>query len=558
MDRVTKYAKEVVAGNIIAGELATLSCKRHLEDIKKSKTKKFRYKFDKDLANRAISFFSLLNHSKGEKAGEVIELELWQCFRIGSVFGWISKDTGLRRFKTAYSQVARKNGKSTEAAGVGLYLLTLDGEQGAEVYTAATKRDQAKIIFEEAKRMVNSSPHIKKHLEVLTNNINMPMTNSKFEPLSSDDKTLDGLNVHGGLIDELHAHKTRDVFDVIESATGARTQPLIWIVTTAGFDINGICYEQYEYSIKILKGIVEDDSYFCYIAQPDEGDDLFSVETWKKANPNLGVSVYLETMEDNARKAKEIPTALNNFMTKRLNMWVNAESAWINMVKFDECVEENKDFKIDDLKGLPCYCGVDLSATTDITAVTLVFKLQNGKYAWITKCFLPEEDIREKETRDKVSYTTWDREGYLILTPGSVVDYSWIESYIMEMAKIYDIQEIDYDPWNATQFANNMMNEGFECVEVRQGYRTMSEPTKDIEKLIIEKKLITFNNPILKWAFSNCVAKIDPAGNVKLDKSKATQKIDPVISGVTAHVRAMLGGNNLDIENYIMKDEWIL
>lgn len=556
LDRVTKYAKEVLAGNIVAGELVKLACQRHMDDLKKSKTRAYSYKFDIERAERSIDFFGLLRHSKGDKAGDAIELELWQCFRIGSVFGWVEKKTGLRRFFEAYNQVARKNGKSTEAAGIGIELLTIDGEQGAEIYSAATKRDQARIIFEEAKRMVRASSHIKKHIDIFQLNMNMPKTNSKFEPLSADANSLDGLNIHGGIIDELHAHKTRDVYDVLVTATGARRQPLIWIVTTAGFNTNGICYERYEYALKVLKGAVEDESYFAYIAQPDDGDDPFDIITWKKANPNLDVSVFKEDLEKKAKQAKEIPAALTNFMAKHLNIWVNAEASWLNMVKYNECEEANQDISINDLDGKECYCGVDLSATTDLTCVNLEFALPDGRYAWVSQSFMPEEDLKEKERRDKVPYGAWAREGYITLTPGIVIDYEWIQSYITEKAKIYKIKEIDFDPWNATQFANGMINEGFECVEIRQGYRTMSEPTKDVEKLVLEKKLVTFNNPVLKWAFSNAVVKIDPAGNVKLDKSKATQKIDPVIAGITAHVRGMLGGTSFDLNNHILSDDW--
>lgn len=558
-DRVTKYAKEVVAGNIPANELVILACKRHLNDLKKSKTKAFPYKFDVDLANRYLDFFDLLKHSKGELAGQPIHLELWQCFRIGSVFGWVHKETGLRRFFEAYHQVPRKNGKSTEAAGVGVELLTIDGEQGAEVYSAATKKDQARIIFDEAKRMVNASSHIKRHINIYQTNMSMPMSNSKFEPLSSDANSLDGLNIHGGIIDELHAHKTRDVYDVLVTATGARKQPLIWIVTTAGFNTNGICYEKYEYSVKVLKGVIEDDRFFCYIAQADENDDPFDENTWIKANPNIGVSCSLEDLRTKAKQAKEIPAALTNFMVKHLNMWVNAETAWMNMQKYKECEEANSDFDINQLEGERCFCGVDLSATTDITSVNLEFPLHDGRYAWINHCFLPEDGILEKERRDKVPYTAWAREGYITLTPGPTIDYEWIQSYIMEMGKKYQIQEIDYDPWNSTQFANNLMNEGFECVEIRQGFKTLSEPIKDVEKLILEKRLITFNNPVLRFAISNAVPSLDPAGNIKLDKSKASKRIDPIIAGVTSHVRAMLHEYiNVDVNRHILNGDWSL
>ncbi|AHM56401.1 putative terminase large subunit 2 [Peptoclostridium acidaminophilum DSM 3953] len=558
IDRTTKYAKQVLSGNIVAGKLVRLACERHMNDLKRSKTRAYPYKFDEDRAERYLDFFKLLKHSKGEWAGQSIELELWQCFCIGSTFGWIHKKTELRRFKTVYEQVARKNGKSTKMAGIGIIGLSVDGEQGAEVYSAATKRDQSRIIFDEAKRMIQASPYIKKHIDVFQANMSMPATNSKFEPLSADANTMDGLNISMGLIDELHAHKTREVYDVLETATGARKQPLIWNVTTAGFNLHGICYELYEYSIKVLEGVIEDETFFAYIAQLDEDDDPFDEANWIKANPNLDISVDMDDLRRKAEKAKEIPAAQNNFFCKHLNMWVNQETRWVNMQKYKVCEEANADFDINQLEGADCYCGIDLSTTTDITSVNLEFPLADGKYAWINHSFIPEDAVREKERTDKVPYSAWIREGWMTATPGSVIDYDWILSYITEQAKKYRIVELDYDPWNATQFANNASNEGFICIEIRQGYRTLSEPTKDVEKLILEKKLLTFGNPVLKWAMNNVVVRLDPAGNVKPDKSKAAQRIDPVMAGIISHTRAMLNPGAVDLNALILSDDWSL
>ena len=557
IDRTTKYAKEVLAGNIPSCKLVKLACQRHMDDLKKSKTKAFPYKFDVKEAERTMEFFKLLKHSKGEYAGTPINLELWQCFRIGSVFGWKEKKTGYRRYKKAYNQVPRKNGKSTEGGGVGIKLMAADGEEGAEVYSAATKKEQARIIFDEAKRMVNASPYISKHINVLTANMNMPMTNSKFEPLSSDANSLDGLNIHGAIIDELHAHKTREVYDVLDTATGARRQPLIWIVTTRGFRTDTICYELYEYAVKILEGTIEDDRFFAYIACADKDDDPFDENTWIKANPNLGVSVHMDDLRAKAKQAKELPAALTNFMVKHLNLWVNADNAWMNMHKYKECEDANNNFDVKSLEGRKCFCGVDLSATTDLTAVNLEFPLDDGRVVWLNKAFIPEDNIVDKEHRDKVPYTSWAKQGYITLIPGATIDQEWVLQYILEMGKIYDIKEIDFDPWNATQFANKAMNEDIECVEIRQGYKTMSEPIKDIEKLILEHKLITLGNPLLKWAFSNAITTQDPAGNIKLDKSKSTRRIDPVIAGVNSHARGMHHAYiNADINTHILSDDW--
>lgn len=535
MDRTTKYAKEVLAGNIIAGDLVRKACQRHMDNLKDSKRKSFEFFFDPDVAERAISFFGFLKHSKGVWAGKTIELALWQCFIIGSIFGWLHKKTKLRRFRTAYEQVARKNGKSTKLAGVGLYGLTADGEAGAEVYSAATKKDQARIIFDEAKRMVRASPDITDVVDVFQVNISIPETNSKFEPLSADVNSLDGLNISMGLIDELHAHKTREMWDVLETATGARAQPLIYTITTAGNNRFGICYEIYEYCVNILNGTVKDETVFCYIAQIDKGDDWRDPSCWIKANPNLGVSVFMDDLERKAKKAMEIPAAQNNFLCKHLNAWVSQTEKWMDPEKWAACPVEEID-----LMGRECYVGIDLSATTDLTSVSLEFPLDDGRYAVISHSFIPEDAVLEKEKRDKVPYTAWEREGYVTFTPGAVVDYEWVKSYILQKADDYIINEICFDPWNATQLANDLANEGFETVQIRQGYGTLSEPTKDIMSLVLQKRLIHNNNPVLAWAIGNAVVTSDPAGNLKLDKSKTTFRIDPACSMVNAHVRARL------------------
>lgn len=542
MDRTTKYARQVLSDNITAGKLVKLACKRHMDDLKSSKRKAFCFKFDVEAAERAIEFFKFLKHSKGEWAGQTIELELWQCFIVGSIYGWIHKKTKLRRFKTAYIQVSRKNGKSTLLAGLGLYSLLADNEPGAEVYSAATKKDQARIIFDEAKRMVNASPDIKECVDVFQKNISVPQTNSKFEPLSADVNSLDGLNVSTALIDELHAHKTREMWDVLDTATGSRTQPLILSITTAGNNRFGICYEQYEYCINILNGTVEDDTYFAYIAQLDKDDDWRDPECWIKANPNLGVCKKIEDMHRKCDKAKEIPAAQNNFLCKELNVWVSQTERWMDAEKWKSCPDKEID-----LTGKACYVGMDLSATTDLTSLCFEFPLDNDTYAVLSHTFMPEDTVIEKEKRDKVPYRAWARQGFITLTPGSVVDYEWIKSYIMAKSEVFSIQEICFDPWNATQIANDLANEGFEMVEVRQGYRTLSEPTKHIMGLVLQKKLIHFNNPVLTWAINNAVVTQDPAGNIKLDKSKTTFRIDPAVAMVISHVRARLNEDNTPV-----------
>ena len=553
LDKTTKYAKMVLAGEIVAGKLVRLACKRHIDDLKKSKRKDYPYKFDVGLATLRLEFYNLCRHYKGDVAGQVIKPELWQCFVQGCVFGWIHKKTGKRRFREVYEQIAKKNGKSTDAATTGLYCMSVDGEAGAEVYSAATTRKQARIIFETAQRMVSASPELKTIYNSLANNINVPTMASKFEPVSSEADTLDGLDIHCALVDELHAHKTRAVYDILKGGTAARSQPLIWVVTTAGYNLNGICKERYDYSVKVLHGVVEDDTLFAYISQMDEDDDPFNENNWIKANPNLGVSVNVDDLKRKSKEAQEIHSAYNTFLCKHLNIWVNATESWMDMTKW---CESGKDI-YPVLKNRPCWIGVDLSKKIDLTSVAAVFPLDDGCFAVLHHSFMPEESINEKERIDKCPYSAWVRDGYITAIPGETINQDWIEDYIKTLSLKYDIQEICYDPWNASQFAQNMDAEGFICVEVRQGHKSLSEPTKSIEKLVYDKKLIHFDDPVLKWAISNVIVVSDPAGNIKPDKEKSTNKIDPVAAMITAYSRAMFNkSKNLDA--YISSDYYIM
>lgn len=553
MDRTTKYAKMVLAGEIKAGKPVRLAAQRHLDDLKKSKNKSFPYYFDKETAEIRLDFYNLCRQYKGDSAGKPINPELWQCFVQGCVFGWKRKEDKLRRFTEVYEQVGKKNGKSTDAASTALYCMTVDGESGAEVYSAATSRDQAKIIFETARQMVMRSPELSEYVNVLTNNINVPSTASKFEPVSKEAGTLDGRDVYLGLIDELHAHKNREVYDILKGGTVARSQPIIWVVTTAGFDTNGICRERYDYAMKVLEGVIEDDTLFAYIAQPDEGDDILNPENFVKANPNLGVSVKMKDLMTKAKQATEIPAAYNQFACKHMNLWVSSSVKWMNMEKWNRSGEGIGV----DLTHRRCYCGVDLSAKLDLTSVVFDFPLGDGVYAVLHHSFIPEATMIEKEHKDNVPYSAWVRQGYLTAIPGEVIEQQWIMEYIMAQSRKYQIVEIDYDPWNASEFGQRMEAEGFTCVEVRQGVYTLSEPMKDVERLAVQGKLVHFGDPVLRWAVSNIVATADSNGNIKPDKSKTTQRIDPGAAMITAHSRAICD-NYVDLEAAIMDDDFIL
>lgn len=544
MDSVTAYAKKVVSGKIIAGESVILACKRHLRDLKRSKRKDYPYYFDANAAEYCFQFAELYcRHSKGEWAGQALVLEEWQRFCVGNIFGWKRKDNDLRKYQYFYIQVARKNGKSTLMAFIGLYVFVCDGEAGAEIYSAATKKDQAKIIFEEAKNMVNASPELRKLLNVYRNNLSFDNMHSKFEPLSADSDTLDGLNVHLGLIDELHAHKNSGVYDVLDSAKGARTQPIIGAGTTAGKNPHCFCKERYDFYKNILKGTVENEDIFIYIAELDDGDDWTDETVWIKANPNLGVSVNLKDMRNMCETAKNLVSAQNEFKCKKLNMWVSSTASWANMQSWKDYP---KTITKDSLLKKRCYAGCDLAMRNDLASVTLEFPLDDGYYAALSQSFMPEDRIYENSRRDNIDYQAWIDAGYITPTPGSVVDFDYIEEYIRQQAKLYDMVEICVDPWNATQFMSHLIDEGFTVVETRMGYKTLSEPTKDLEGIILNHKIIHYDNPLLTWAVGNVVVQTDENMNVRPVKSKSSNKIDPAMALIIAHTRAYV-----DAENYI-------
>lgn len=545
VDPVTQYARDVLDGKVVAGRLVRLACERHLRDLETGEERGLF--FDAQAACHAIEFFRFLRHSKGEWAGAVIELEPWQMFRIGSVFGWMREnpDTGevVRRFRIAYNEVARKNGKSTESAGIGLYMLDADGEPGAEVYSAATKRDQARIVWDEAARMVQRSPALRKRINVLRGRGNMHVldTHSKFEPLGADVDGMDGLNVHAAIIDELHAHRTREVWDVLDTATGARKQPLIWAITTAGFDQTGICYEVRTYAAEVLEGRIEDDTFFAYIATIDEEDDPFDEAVWIKANPNLGVSVKLDDMRRLAKRAKAMPAALNNFLTKRLNVWTQQETRWISMDLWDENKGDvpAKEFE-QHLRGAVCYGGLDLGSVNDLAAWVMVFPGGGEELSVIARFWCPEERLYDTTNRYRAQYQAWAREGWLQTTSGRAIDYSFIKAQILRDAESYQLVDLNIDRlFQAHQLAGELMEEGLTVVGMGQGFLSMAAPMKELERRLLHGKIRHGGNPVLRWMAGNVAVKQDPAGNLKPDKATSQGKIDGIVALVMALDRAM-------------------
>ena len=542
------YARDVINGVVPACKYVKQACQRQIDDLQNYDLP---YQFDADRAEHICIFVELLTHIKGEWRGKNIELVPSQIFILTTVFGWVDSD-GYRRFKTAYIEWPRKNAKSTLSSAVALYCMLADGEGAPEVYSAATTRDQARIVFNDAAEMIKQNQGIRDRFGVrvagktLNRNIHCERNGAKFEPLSRDQGgNLDGLNVHCGIIDELHAHKTREVFDVIETATGARRQPLLWLITTAGFNRAGICYEQRAYVIKLLNGSHIDNEYFGIIYTIDDKDDWADPKSWEKANPLWGVSVNPQDIERKARKAIETPSATNNFLTKHLNVWVNADVAWMDMRKWSACADPA--MQINDYLDWDCWLGLDLASKIDIAAKIYIFR-RDEDYRLFVRFWLPDETI---QSSDNSQYSGWAREGYLIATNGATIDYNEIQQSIIDDFRNYNVNECCFDPFQATQMSNNLIDEGLTMVEVRPTILNFSEPMKTLEELVINGKLKHDGNPVMEWMISNVVCHRDQKDNIYPRKEFPQNKIDGPVAAIMALSRAMVFEGGYDsIYNY--------
>jgi phage terminase large subunit-like protein len=503
------------------------------------------YWFDPARAEEIVTWIQrYCRHSKGEWAGTLIVLEEWQKQILRIVFGWVRPD-GTRRFRTAYEEVPRKNAKSTKVAAVGLYLMIGDQEPGAEVYSSATKEEQARIVWSAADAMVKQSADLRKAVRPRKKTLSCARLGSKFEPLGADSDTLDGLNVHGNLVDELHAHKDRGLWDVLVTAMGSRRQPLTWAITTAGvYDVTSVGWELHDHATQVLEGIVEDDAFFAIVFAADEGDDWQDPATWAKANPNLGISVKLSYMEEQFATAKTQPSFENTVKRLHLNIWTEQVTRWIPIEKWDACTDTPAP-----LVGRVAFGGLDLSTKLDITALTLLAFAADGFLDCFFRFWVPEQLVLEREQKHKLpSYAPWVKAGMLVTTPGNVIDYDFIRTDILKLAGQMTIKEIGYDPWNATQLAVQLQNElnptvnehGFRMVEMRQGMKSLSEPAKEFEKLIVDKKLRHGGHPVMRWMVGNASVRRDSNDNIVPDKEESKAKIDGVLSTINALGRAIV------------------
>ena len=521
-----QYAQQVFNGEVLVCEYVTLAIKRYYSDLENALDKG--WYFDRKAAQRAISFIEKLKHTKGKWAGQRFKLEPWQQFILWNIFGWMKAD-GTRRFRYVYVEIARKNGKTALSAGIGLYMLFADGEARPEVYSAATVKDQARICFSDAVEIVKKTD-LKNYLSPYRNSIVYELKGGTMKPLSSDYGTHDGLNPSCGIIDEFHAHKDSGMFDVIKSAFGARRQPLMFIITTAGFNKNGACYAYRSNVIKVLQGINEDDSLFGIIYTLDCKEEWDNPKMWVKSNPNLGVSVFPEYLSDQVNDAKNRPEAVRNVMTKNVNLWVDAEKTWILDDMWQKCIGSTKR---ESLRGCQCWGGLDLSNVSDITAFVLLFH-ENERFQLLPFFWIPEEKMLEKIRKENINYDKWVQQGYVKVTAGNVLDYDFVKADILQIVEEFDLQSTAYDRWNASQTIIDLQNEGMECSPFGQGYGSMGAPTKEFEKMVLTEKIEHFGNPVLRWMMSSTVVKTDPAGNIKPDKEKSVQKIDGIVASIMA------------------------
>jgi phage terminase large subunit-like protein len=540
-DPVTAYARAVVAGREIAGRYVVQACMRHMRDLEHGAGRGLR--FDLDRANRAIEFCGSLRATRGRWAKDYLVLSPAQQFIVGSIFGWIRVTTGLRRFRTAYIEVARKFGKSELCGALALLAGFFDEptEWGGEAYCAATKKDQAKIVVDISRTMVRRSPALKQRLRVLAGRIVDVETGSYLTALGADGDTLDGLSPHVVIIDELHAHPSSEVVDVMESGTGARAQPLQIEITTAGEDTMSICYDHHQHSVRVLDPAahVGDDEWFAFIACANPDADVSDPRAWKMANPNLGVTVQEDWYEIRSRRARGSPTALAEFRRKNLCLWTAGATKAIDPQVWDRGA---RPYDLAALRNRPCYGAFDLAAIEDTSAFVLVWPPSQEERWWTVsgRYYVPEENIERRARATDIPYDRWAREGKLIATPGNVIDHDWIEADIKRACSEFNVREVAFDRAMATQLVTHLVDARVPLVQFGQGFMSMSQPTKDFLRLVAAGLVVHGGDPVLRWMATNLVLRTDPAGNWKPDKAKSKEKIDGIVATIMAVGRAML------------------
>lgn len=511
-----------------------------------AKINRIRPGYNKETADRAIFIIENLKHSIGEWAGRPFKLMPWQRKPLERFFGTLKSD-GTRQYRTLYEEIPRKNGKTEQGAGVAMYLLVGDREPGAQIYSCAGDRQQASLIYQAAAPMVRQSPELVERLEIIESlkRIIYRGQNSYYQVLSAEAYSKHGLNVHGNLFDELHTQPNRELWDVMRTGSGARRQPVTMVMTTAGYDRNSIAWEIHDYACKVRDGVIKDDTFLPVIYAAPEEADWTDEDVWKACNPALGTFRSIDEMRMMCKQAKEMPAFEMTFRRLYLNQWVNSAERWMQIETWDA---SNGKIDLEELRGRPCYAGLDLSSTTDLTALCLAFPLGEKRFAVLVDYWIPEDTMREKEHKDRVPYSLWVKQGLVHMTPGNVIDYSFILQEIENKLALYDIRELAFDRWGSQKLIADLQNVGFEndpkvpgrhVVAFGQGYASMSSPTKELMTLVLQKKILHGGNPVLRWNVDNLVVTQDPAGNIKPDKAKATQKIDGAVAMIMALDRAI-------------------
>lgn len=547
LERATAYARRVVAREEVAGKYERLACARFLSDLARQGTIGFPYVIDERKGDRACRFQELLPHIKGEWAkpiyvdGKVtyrrIHLEDWQVFSEFQLFGWVHQASRLRRFRRSYEEIARKNAKSTRVAGRCLYLCFADGEPGAQVYSAATTAEQAREVFDVAREMALRDEEFRRRFGVTVGRYDITSADlvQSFKILNAEASTQDGLNVHAAAVDEVHAHKKRDLWDVIESADGARSQPLISAITTAGKDMTGICYELRGYLVKILEGVHTDETVFGVIYTIDEGDDWQDETIWRKANPNLGISVKVDKLQATCRKAQATPSARGNFLTKHLNVWTNAGSAWMDMEAWSKCGDESlrDDSQFNGAQG---FSGLDLAQKNDIAAKVKVFE-RDGLWNVCTRLYYNELAVQESPIAQMPG---WVEQGFIQVNPGNLTDFDVIADDMRDDCRRHDMQEIAFDPALSQYFCGKLVEEGLPMVEIAQRAAFFTQVLLQIENLVLAGKLRHDNNPVMNWMISNLVVKVSKFNELRQPtKDRPELKIDGAIALLMALGRAL-------------------
>lgn len=501
--------------------------------------------YDENKAKRVIKFINQLKHTKGIWHGVPFDLLDWQEKIIKDIFGTIKED-GYRKYNTAYIEIPKKNGKSEIAAAIALYLTCGDSEWGAEVYGCAADKQQASIVFDVAVEMVEQCPALKKRIKPIMSRkrlVYIP-TGSFYQVLSAEAYTKHGLNVHGVIFDELHAQPNRQLYDVMTKGSGdARKQPLFFLITTAGNDRNSICYEVHQKAEDILKGKKNDPTFYPVIYGINEADDWSDESNWYKANPSLGHTIEIDKVRASFISANENPAEENLFRQLRLNQWVKQSIRWMPMDTWNKCGFEVNE---KELLGRECYAGLDLSSSIDITAFVLIFppRTEEERYIVLPYFWIPEDNMHLRVRRDHVPYDVWENQGFIKTTEGNVIHYSFIEKFIEELGDKYNIKEIAFDRWNATQMAQNLEDLGFTVIPFGQGFKFMAPPTKRLMELTLQKKIAHGGNPVLAWMMDNIHVRTDPAGNIKPDKERSTEKIDGAVAMIMALDRTIRNEGN--------------